>query len=77
MIIPVRCVTCGHVLADLYSYYVREVQRRKIEGGIDVDEIKYIDPSAPVKTIEGEVMDSLLLRKICCRRHVLTHVDVL
>ena len=28
------------------------------------------------KTIEGEVMDKLNLNKICCRRHILTHVDI-
>ena len=29
------------------------------------------------KTIEGKVMDELKLHKICCRRHMLTHVDII
>ena len=28
------------------------------------------------KTIEGEIMDLLKLNKYCCRRHMLTHVDI-
>ena len=29
------------------------------------------------KTVEGKVMDELKLNKICCRRHMLTHVDII
>ena len=29
------------------------------------------------KTIEGEVLDYLQLHKQCCRRHMLTHVDII
>ena len=28
------------------------------------------------KSIEGQVLDELRLTKQCCRRHMLTHVDV-
>ena len=77
MIIPVRCVTCGHVLADLYDFYLQEVRKRKIKAGIDPGALQYIDPAAPKKTVEGQLMDELRLRKICCRRHILTHVDIL
>ena len=30
MIIPVKCFTCGKVLADKYQYYLREVRKKKI-----------------------------------------------
>ena len=33
MIIPVKCFTCGHVLADKYRYFQDEVRRIKIQGG--------------------------------------------
>ena len=29
------------------------------------------------KTTEAEVMDDLGVVKMCCRRHMLTHVDIL
>ena len=30
MIIPVKCFSCGMVLADKYRYYVEEVRKRKM-----------------------------------------------
>jgi DNA-directed RNA polymerase subunit N (RpoN/RPB10) len=29
MIIPIKCFTCGFVLADKYRYYIQEVQKKK------------------------------------------------
>ena len=29
MIIPIKCFTCGNVLADKYLYYVKEVRKKK------------------------------------------------
>jgi DNA-directed RNA polymerases I, II, and III subunit RPABC5 len=74
MIIPVKCFTCGSVLADKYLYYVREVNKRKKEKGITDD--VYFTPISNEKTIEGQVLDELKLKKICCRRHMLLHVDI-
>jgi len=28
------------------------------------------------KTAEGEILDVLGLNNVCCRRHMLTHVDI-
>jgi len=72
MIIPVKCFTCGKVLADLYLHYVKEVRKRKI----DEDNIIYITAETFSKSAEAEVLDDLGLTKICCRRHMLTHVDI-
>lgn len=74
MIIPVKCFTCGGVLADKYLFYVREVNKRKKEKGITED--VYFTPISNEKTIEGQVLDELKLKKICCRRHMLSHVDI-
>ena len=76
MIIPVKCFTCGNVLANKYRFYKYEVQRRKIQKKIDPDEILYLTENFMDKTTEGEVMDDLGLKKMCCRRHMLTHVDI-
>ena len=77
MLIPVKCVTCGKVIANKYMIYLEEVKQRKTSKNIDLDSIEYLDTSKIKKTIEGEVMDKLGLNHICCRRHVLTHVDIL
>jgi DNA-directed RNA polymerase I, II, and III subunit RPABC5 len=76
MIIPVKCFTCGKVLGDKYRFYVREISKRKIEKNLDVDKIEYLTKNTIDKTIEGEVLDKLRLNKYCCRRHMLTHVEI-
>tara|TARA_Y100000591_G_C21849740_1_gene710923 strand:+ start:3875 stop:4108 length:234 start_codon:yes stop_codon:yes gene_type:complete len=76
MIIPVKCFTCGKVLGDKYRFYVREISKRKIEKNLDVNKIEYLTKNTIDKTIEGEVLDKLKLNKYCCRRHMLTHVEI-
>ena len=76
MIIPVKCFTCGKVLADKYLYYVKEVRQRKVSKGEEVDNVVYVTRENIEKTTEGNVLDELGLTKICCRRHMLTHVDL-
>jgi DNA-directed RNA polymerase subunit N (RpoN/RPB10) len=75
MIIPVKCFTCGKVLADKYRYFKREVKMRKNMDDNDNDVI-YLTKLNNNKTIEGVVMDELNLNKMCCRRHFITHVDI-
>lgn len=76
MIIPIKCFTCGKVLADKYRYYAEEVRKRKLAKGMDVEKVLYLTKEFSEKTAEGEVMDELGLTKMCCRRHILTHVDI-
>jgi DNA-directed RNA polymerase subunit N (RpoN/RPB10) len=76
MIIPVRCFTCGNVLADKYRYYQEEVRKMKLAKGQDIDSVIYLTKENKGKTPEGEVMDKLGLVKYCCRRHMLCHVDI-
>lgn len=76
MIIPVKCFTCGKVLADKYRYYLAEVRKIKLSRDLDVDKVIYLTAEYIDKTPEGEVMDALGLTKMCCRRHMLTHVDI-
>ena len=76
MIIPIKCVTCGKVIADKYEYYLSEVKRIKMERGENIDSVKYLTEEFIDKTPEGEVLDELNLKKMCCRRHMLTHVDI-
>lgn len=67
MIIPVRCVTCGKVLADKWRWYQAKVGAGKTPmhdepgGGADARRV---------------AMDNLGLARYCCRRHFLGHVDL-
>jgi DNA-directed RNA polymerase I, II, and III subunit RPABC5 len=76
MIIPVKCFTCGKVLGNKYRFYLKEVQKRKISKSMDTEKVLYLTKDFIDKTPEGEVMDELRLKKYCCRRHMLTHVDI-
>ena len=81
MIIPVKCFTCGMVIADKYRFYIEEVRKKKLAKGvnkdsIDIDKVLYLTKEFVDKTPEGEVLDDLNMNKMCCRRHFLTHVDI-
>ena len=76
MIIPVKCFTCGEVLANKYRFYLTEVRKRKLAKSQDIDKVLYLTKEFHDKTPEGEVLDELALNKMCCRRHMLTHVDI-
>ncbi len=76
MIIPVKCFTCGEVLADKYRYFKAEVCKRKLAKGMEIDNVVYLTRENKEKAIEGHVLDELKLNKMCCRRHMLCHVDI-
>jgi DNA-directed RNA polymerase subunit N (RpoN/RPB10) len=77
MIIPIKCFTCGGVIANKYRYYKEEARKRKIAKGMDnIEKVLYLTKEFNEKTPEGEVLDELNLTKMCCRRHMLTHVDI-
>lgn len=75
MIIPIKCFTCGTVIADKYRLYITQVDAEKERAGMNKDPV-YFNSSNTTKTIEGHMMDKLELYKPCCRRHMLTHVDI-
>lgn len=69
MLIPVRCPSCGHVLADKWEYYKRRVSEMK--RAATSSSHKSFDP---LQT--KDVLDELGLDKYCCRRVMLGHVDL-
>jgi DNA-directed RNA polymerase subunit N (RpoN/RPB10) len=77
MIIPVRCFTCGKLLANKKQYYDKELIRKKLTSkdaddslilNINIDEVK--------KTPAGQAMDDLGLTRMCCRKTMLTHIEL-
>jgi DNA-directed RNA polymerase subunit N (RpoN/RPB10) len=76
MIIPIKCFTCGTVLADKYSWFINKVRSKKLSNGENIEKVVYLTKEKVEKTPEGEVLDELRLTNVCCRRHMLTHVDI-
>jgi DNA-directed RNA polymerase subunit N (RpoN/RPB10) len=76
MIIPVRCMACGKVLADKWEAYVArcdEADRAdKAQGGKQQQQ----RTANNEKTQRGIIMDELGLVNICCRIAMQTHVDM-
>ena len=76
MLIPIKCFTCGNVLANKYNYFIKKVKENKDSLNYNQNNVVYLTMENTKKTPEGIVLDELKLRKICCRRHILTHVDI-
>jgi DNA-directed RNA polymerase subunit N len=71
MIIPIKCFTCGKVIADKWVYYDREVKKL-------VEQAKRKDPDVDEDDISrAKILDDLHLHRMCCRRHMLGHVDLM
>ena len=77
MIIPVKCFTCGNVLANKYRVYLERVRQIKLANGLRLEKVVYLTKDIIDKTAEGQVLDELELTNVCCRRHMLTHVDII
>ena len=56
MLIPVRCFTCGSVIANKWEIY----KRKTLEG-----------------VPESEIFRDLNIKKYCCKRMFLGHVDLI
>jgi DNA-directed RNA polymerase I, II, and III subunit RPABC5 len=76
MIIPIRCFSCNNVLAGKWLPYLEKVKEGKKKDGRTDNEMVYLTQTT-TKTAEGRALDELGLTKQCCRRHMLTHVDLI
>lgn len=87
MIVTVRCFSCGAVLADKWLYYERECKKLELADGQDAvtkkddkdekdkvtkEEMKNMD-----KRSTGHILDDLGITRQCCRRMMLSTVDMM
>lgn len=114
MIIPVRCFTCGKVLADKYDYYLQQVQDMEYANKQSHSSVASTSAAASTSTSTskkalakaatdaqnkhdkelaakqeahdtrhfdtirtGPILDSMGLTRYCCRRHMLSTVDMM
>jgi len=73
MIFPIRCVSCNNVIAGKWLAYLDKVKENRRATG--KTEMEYLTATT-VKTAEGKALDDLGVKRPCCRRHFLTHVDL-
>jgi DNA-directed RNA polymerase subunit N len=67
LIIPVRCFTCGKVIAQEYNEFKRRFDIYK----------KAVDAGEKPKEGPKEILDDLAIERYCCRRMIISHVDLL
>ncbi len=67
MIIPVRCFTCGKVLGDIWEDYQKRYDEYK----------KALKKGEKPKESPKQILDDLGVERYCCRRMILTHVDLI
>lgn len=110
MLIPIRCFTCGNILADKELAYHAMVRAHEnateaeteTETEAEAEAELELETTAPatapearsaslpfmedlaqllaqpeMKSVHGQVLDQLGVTKMCCRRHMLSAVDVL
>ena len=68
MIIPIRCFTCSKIIANKYEKYVELVKERNKDNKYINNQDESIDNS--------DIFKKLKLKRYCCRRMILTHVDL-
>uniref|UniRef100_A0A8C7FLU8 DNA-directed RNA polymerases I, II, and III subunit RPABC5 n=1 Tax=Oncorhynchus kisutch TaxID=8019 RepID=A0A8C7FLU8_ONCKI len=61
MIIPVRCFTCGKIVGNKWEAYL-ETQ---------------VCCVSPICLVGSDALDALGLKRYCCRRMLLAHVDLI
>ena len=88
MIIPVRCFTCGKVIGNKWEAYLGLLQAEYTEGMFNLDEIflkiflggiqkLYLICYFDLFGFTGDALDALGLKRYCCRRMLLGHVDLI
>tara|TARA_Y100000590_G_scaffold470610_1_gene666913 strand:- start:4917 stop:5162 length:246 start_codon:yes stop_codon:yes gene_type:complete len=78
MIIPVRCFTCGKIIGDKWETYKKLVQENREKMGLpNEDTIIDVKLEDLQETPEGIAMNQLKLKRYCCRRMMLSHIDLI
>ena len=67
MIIPIRCFTCGKIIGDVYEQF--KVRKQIYDKAVEAGE-------KPKETLK-DILDDLGVNRYCCRRMILTHVNLL
>ena len=78
MIKPIRWFTCNKVIAHLWEYYLDKIQLDYLNEDIaNNKKNRFVDiETLENKTIEGKILDEMKLHRYCCRRMLLSHVDL-
>lgn len=74
MIIPIRCMNCGCLIANMWRYWQRRLKELRPQG---TNNTIYMDGTSVPDTAERKIFEELGLKRYCCRKHLLTHLDLI
>tara|TARA_B100000242_G_C42807966_1_gene375699 strand:+ start:342 stop:605 length:264 start_codon:yes stop_codon:yes gene_type:complete len=84
MIIPVRCFTCGKVLGDKWNTYKKLVDKKSSSESkkkFTLEDITISSKNDPLEHFDNnhqnDILNKMNIKKMCCRRHMLSHIDLI
>ena len=84
MIIPIRCVSCGKVIADRWSIWTEEVNKMKNNDELNQKSLSKMSKNTKLiveKHFNGvsysHIFEKIDIKKDCCKRHFLGHVPII
>jgi len=66
MLIPIRCFSCGNLIANKYEKYLELLNKKKEEKNYN-----------ELTTDNSDIFKKLKLKRYCCKRMLLTNVDII
>jgi len=67
MIIPIRCFTCGNLIADKYKKFTKDLEDKEKKNKNKDDQNRNLE----------EIFCNLKLKRYCCRRMLFTQSNIL
>jgi DNA-directed RNA polymerase I, II, and III subunit RPABC5 len=67
-------MNCGKLIGDKWRFYQSQLQNARL----DKEEVQvYFDGGRIPDTAEKRILDAMGILKPCCRKHFLTHIDLI
>jgi len=80
MIIPIQCFTCGKQIGHLWEKYLEKLQeeydgKENLKKAV-ILKTDAVDMIKNNQSIEDKSLTELGLKRYCCRRMMVAHVDI-
>lgn len=80
MIIPIQCFTCGKQIGHLWEKYLEKLQeeydgKENLKKAV-ILKTDVVDLIKNNQSVEDKTLTELGLKRYCCRRMFVTHVDI-
>jgi DNA-directed RNA polymerase I, II, and III subunit RPABC5 len=77
MIIPIRCFTCNNVVGSKWNKYLELLHEKNIGDSDNILNINEDIQSVDDISNNKDIFVKLNIKRYCCKRHLLGHVDIL